>query len=154
DVFEQLVASHDALLGLIAALDADQWLMPAESPPGHVPVRLLVAHALWDCWIHERDVALPREHTPPVEVDELASSLRYAAALGPGFLLMAGNDAPGAYGVEARDHDVQFWLEIDESVHVHDGAAPPGAPCLRGNAVALTEALSVRGPLPDDTPEE
>jgi len=154
DVFEQLVASHDGLLGALAELDAAQWQAPAESPPGHVPIRVLASHALWDCWIHERDVALPLGLATPVEADEVASSLRYAAALGPGFLLMAGRDVGGAYGVEARDPDLQFWVEIDDSVRVHDGTPPPGAPCLRGDTVALTEALSVRGPLPDDTPDE
>jgi uncharacterized protein (TIGR03083 family) len=153
EVLDQLAASHDGLLDAIATLDADQWQMPAESPPGYVPIRLLAYHALWDCWIHERDVALPLGRTPPVEADEVSSSLRYAAALGPGFLLTAERDIAGAYGVHARDPDVQFWLEIDSSVHVHDGAPPTGAPCLRGDAVELTEALSIRGPLPDDTPD-
>jgi uncharacterized protein (TIGR03083 family) len=154
DVLDQLTASHDGLLDAIAALDADQWQMPAESPPGHVTIRVLAFHALWDNWIHERDVALPVGVVPPVETDEVSSALRYAAALSPGFLLMAERDIAGAYGVEAHDPDVRFWLDIDDSVHIHDGEAPSGAPCLRGNAVELTEALSIRGPLPDDTPAE
>jgi uncharacterized protein (TIGR03083 family) len=154
EVLQQLATAVDGLLTTIAALDADQWQMPAESPPGHVPIRVLAFHALWDCWIHERDVALPLGLTPPVEPDEVASALRYASALGPGFLLAGGRDIAGAYGVAATDPEVRFWLEIDESVSIHDGAAPEGAPCLCGNAVELTEALSIRGPLPDDTPGE
>ena len=37
---------------------------------------------------------------------------------------------------------------------MHDGAIPSGAPCLRGDAVELVEALSIRAPLPDSAPPE
>jgi len=154
EVLAQLVASHDSLLGIIADLDDAGWTTTAETPAGYVPIRLLAFHALWDCWIHERDVALPLGRTPAVEADEVASSLRYAAALSPGFLLSDGTGCRGRFGVDAREPDAQFWLEVDDAVHVHDGATPAGAPCLRGDAVALTEALSIRAPLPVDAPAE
>jgi len=82
------------------------------------------------------------------------SSLRYAAALSPAFLLTAGR-APGAeFGVQATDPDLCFTIDVGESVAIRDGSAGPGAPCLRGDAVTLTEALSIRAPLPDSTPPE
>ena len=37
---------------------------------------------------------------------------------------------------------------------VRDIAAPIDAPCLRGDAVTLVEALSIRAPRPDSTPVE
>jgi uncharacterized protein (TIGR03083 family) len=154
EVLDQLVASHDGLLGVIGALDDAGWSTPAETPAGHVPIRLLVQHALWDCWVHERDIALPLGLTPPIEADEVASSIRYAAAVSPGFLLSSGNQINGRFAVDATEPDTSFWLEIDESVHVHDGAPPADTPCLRGDAVELTEALSIRAPLPDATPTE
>ena len=154
EVLARLVASHDSLLGVIAGLDDAGWATPAETPAGYVPIRLLAFHALWDCWIHERDVALPLGRTPAIEADEVASSLRYAAALSPGFLVSSGEGCRGRYAVEAHEPDTRFWLEVDDSVHVYDGAAPPDAVCLRGGAVALTEALSVRAPLPADAPAE
>ena len=58
------------------------------------------------------------------------------------------------FAVEATDPDVSFSIEIGDSVVVQAGAAPTGAPVLRGDAVELTEALSIRAPLPDDTPAE
>jgi len=154
EVLAQLVASHDSLLGVISGLDDAGWAMPAESPAGHVPVRLLAFHALWDCWIHERDVALPLGRTPAVETDEVASSLRYAAAISPGFLISSGGGCRGRFAVEAHAPATQFWLDVDDSVHVYDGIAVDDASCLRGDAVALTEALSVRAPLPADAPAE
>jgi uncharacterized protein (TIGR03083 family) len=154
EVLAQLVTSHDSLLGVISDLDDTGWATPAESPAGYVPVRLLAFHALWDCWIHERDVALPLGRTPAIEADEVASSLRYAAAIGPGFLISGGDGCRGRFAVDAHGPATQFWLEVDDSVHVYDGHPPGDAPCLRGDAVALTEALSVRAPLPADAPTE
>jgi uncharacterized protein (TIGR03083 family) len=154
EVLAQLIASHDSLLGVIADLDDAGWATLAETPAGHVPIRLLAFHALWDCWIHERDVALPSGRTPAIEADEVMSSPRYAAALSPGILITAGGGCRGRFAVDAHGPDTQFWLEVDESVHVQDGVPPDGPPCLRGDAVELTEALSVRAPLPADAPSE
>jgi uncharacterized protein (TIGR03083 family) len=154
EVLARLVASHDSLLGLMADLDDAGWATPAETPAGHVPIRLLAFHALWDCWIHERDVAGPLGRSQAIEADEVASALRYAAAVGPALLVGAGGECPGRFAVDAAEPDTQFWLEVDDAVHVYDGAAPVGAACLRGNAVALTDALSVRAPLPADAPAE
>jgi uncharacterized protein (TIGR03083 family) len=155
DVLAQLVASMEGFLDLLASLDETGWATPVETPPGYLPARLLAHHALWDCWVHERDVALPLGLVPPVEPDEIAASMRYAAALSPGFLINDGPGCEGRFAIEVRDPDIRFWLEIDGSVvHVRNGAAPADAPCLRGDAVAVLEALSIRAPLPADAPRE
>ena len=59
ETLEQLVDSHRGFLSAVESLDDEGWSTLAESPPGHVPIRLLVSHALWDCWVHERDVLIP-----------------------------------------------------------------------------------------------
>jgi hypothetical protein len=38
-------------------------------------------------------------------------------------------------------------VELTDTVRVHEGAAPEGAPVLGGPAVGLLEAMSVRAPL-------
>jgi len=154
EVLDQFVESNDAFLGVLAGLDADGWLTLAETPPGHLPIRLLASHAVWDTWVHERDIALPLGMTPPIETDEVMASMRYAAALSPGFILSEGRDCAGSYAVEVLDLDTSFTLDIDDSVAVHDRSAPRGAPVLQGDAVELVEALSIRGPLPDSAPAE
>ena len=58
-VLEQFVESNEALAESVAGLDADGWETLAEAPPGHVPMRAVALHALWDAWIHERDITLP-----------------------------------------------------------------------------------------------
>jgi uncharacterized protein (TIGR03083 family) len=155
EVLAQFVASMERFLDVLASLDDTGWAAPVETPPGYLPTRLLAHHALWDCWVHERDIALPLGLAAPVEPDEVAASMRYAAALSPGFLINDGAGCEGRFAVEARDPEVRFWLEIDGTVvHVRDGAAPDGAPCLRGDAVEILEALSIRAPLPADAPPD
>jgi hypothetical protein len=154
ELLEQFVSSNDGFLDAIAQVDADGWSTPAETPAGHVPMRLLAHHALWDCWVHERDIGLPLGFTPTIEPDEVLSCLRYAAALSPAFAISTGNAHPGVFAVAATDPELQFTVDIGDSVAVRDGSGPHDAPCLRGGAVELVEALSIRAPLPASTPLE
>jgi uncharacterized protein (TIGR03083 family) len=154
EILDQFVSSNDGFLGAIAELDAEGWETLAETPPGHVPIRLLAHHALWDSWVHERDIELPRGVTPPIEPDEVLSSLRYAAALSPAIAVNSGNAIAGVFRVEATDPELSFAVQVGQSVAVRDGSAPSDAPCLRGGAVELVEALSIRAPLPASTPPE
>jgi hypothetical protein len=153
-VLEQLVQSNEALLAALESLDDAGWSMLAETPAGHVPIRLLAHHALWDSWVHERDVALPLGLSPPEEPDEVRSSLRYAAVLGPALALTDGRPCAGEFGVDARAPDCALVLDVGESVVLSDGVASAAAPCLRGDAVELVEALSLRVPLPASAPSE
>jgi hypothetical protein len=154
EVLEQFVASNDAFVNVVGELDEAGWATLAESPAGHVPIRLVAHHALWDCWIHERDIALPLGLTPPAEPDEVGSCLRYAAALSPAFGISIGSRVVEVCAVEASDPELCFVMDIGESVAVRDDLAPGGVPCLRGDAVELIEALSIRAPLPASTPSE
>lgn len=154
EVLDQFVASNDAFLGAITDLEEPQWSMLAEAPPGHLPLRLLAHHALWDCWIHERDIALPLGSAAAVEVDEVASCLRYVAALGPALAFSSGRVCIGTFAVTASNPDVCFELEIGTSALVREGAASRDAPCLHGESVQLVEALSLRAALPSSAPGE
>jgi hypothetical protein len=153
-VLEQFVTTNDGFLGTLADLDDAGWSMVAESPPGHVSIRLLAFHALWDTWIHERDIALPLGITPPFEADEVVSSVRYAAALSPAILINAGVATRGVFGVDMPDVDTRFTVDVGDFVAVREAAPPVGAPCLCGSSVELAEALSIRLPLPASTPPE
>lgn len=153
EVLGAFVESNNDLFAVVEALDDEGWCAIAESPLGHVPVRFVCSHALWDSWVHERDIAVPLGLAPTVEPDEVALSLRYVAALGPAFGMGApGRRYPGSFGVEATDPDVAFVLDIDAGVHVADGPPAPGTPVLRGGSVELVEALTTRIPLPASAP--
>jgi uncharacterized protein (TIGR03083 family) len=52
-------------------------------PAGHISVSAVAHHALWDSWVHERDILVPLGIEQVVEPDEVAASLAHAAALSP-----------------------------------------------------------------------
>jgi uncharacterized protein (TIGR03083 family) len=153
EVFEQLVQSNDGFLDALA-VDERGWSTLAESPAGHVSIDLLAHHALWDSWVHERDIALPLGRQPVDEPDELGFSLRYAAAIGPALTVGASDGYTGALAVAATKPDIQFTLDVGESVSIQCDVIEVDAPCLRGDAADLVEALSIRAPLPEGTPAE
>jgi uncharacterized protein (TIGR03083 family) len=153
DVFEQFAKSNEGFLHALPD-DAQGWSALAESPAGHVSIDLLAHHALWDSWIHERDIAIPLGRKLVNEADELGISLRYAAAIGPALTISSGDATRGPLAVHATDPDIRFTLDVRDSVAIDCDVIAPDAPCLRGDAADLIEALSIRAPLPDGTPAE
>lgn len=153
-----LVEMHEtttALCDLIGRLSDRELDMVAESPPGHVSVRDVLSHALWDAWVHERDVTLPLDLVPAAEPDEIALALRYAAALSPVFAVMSNAAKEATLILEATAPDVRVVVTVTgDSVHVSDGGGAPDAVVLRGSAVELTEMLSARFPVRGDVPAD
>ena len=154
EVLDQFASTNEALLGAVCELTDEEWSAVAESPPGHVPIRLLAQHALWDSWVHERDVAIPLGIDTAAEPDELTSCLRYAAAVSPALGIGLGHGCTGTFAVEATDPSIRFVLDVGDSISVREEVAAATVPCLRGDAVTLIEALSLRAPLPPSTPIE
>ena len=148
------ITTNDALLGAAAELTDERWSVLAESPAGHVSIRLLAQHALWDCWVHERDIALPLGRSTAAERDELTSCLQYAAVASPVLGMGLERARAGAYAVEATDPSIHFTIDVTDSVTVRNEVADSAVPCLRGDTIALIEALSLRTPMPEATPVE
>ena len=96
EVLDAFVTSTEGLAQAVAGLDEVGWATLGEAPPGHVALRAVALHALWDAWIHERDVLLPLGLPIVEEADEISDSLRYAAALGPAFATTLGSTRCGA----------------------------------------------------------
>jgi uncharacterized protein (TIGR03083 family) len=136
------------LRSVVDGLTERQWdEVIGEAPPGHLPLRLVADHALWDCWVHERDVLLPLGRPAHEDPDEILTSLRYAAGLGRGFVLQqeAGASAGGAVELLVTGPDARLVVDAgEEQVRVHDGPAPRGARSVELPAVALLEMLSMR----------
>ncbi len=153
EVFEQFVQSNNGFLDALPD-DAHGWSAVAESPAGHVSIDHLAHHALWDSWIHERDIAIPLGRATVDEANELGISLRYAAAIGPALTVGDSDAYRGALAVAATNPDICFTLDVGESVAIECDVIAADAPCLRGDAPALVEALSIRAPLPEGTPAE
>lgn len=147
-VLDRFIETNESLADAVAVLDDDGWSMLGEAPPGHVPLRAVALHALWDSWVHERDIVLPLGLVPVEEPDEISGCLGYGAALSPALMVAGGDPRQGAIAVEATAPDLRFVVDVAESVVVRAGDAPADALCLTGPAVDLLEALSFRGPLP------
>lgn len=144
---DRFVATTDAMADTLAGLDEQSYTDAGESPLGHVALSLVAWHALWDGWLHERDVLLPLGLVPAEEEDEVTACLIYAAALGPALLAAGGSTRRAVLVVDATEPAVQVVVEVGPEVVIRTGAPEPAAVVLTGRAVDLVEALSLRVPL-------
>ncbi|HEY7073207.1 MAG TPA: maleylpyruvate isomerase N-terminal domain-containing protein [Acidimicrobiales bacterium] len=147
ETLAQLVASSDALCEVLEDLDDGQWDAVAETPVGLIPVRLLALHALWDCWVHERDIVLPLGRPEVTEPDEVMAGLQYVAGLGPAFVLASGRATPASLVLETTEPDGRVVVEVGERITIHDRPVADPSLVVRGRAVDLVEQLSARAPL-------
>ena len=145
---EELSASNAELAGLVGSLSEAELSMPAEAPPGHIALRAVCAHALWDAWVHERDVLLPLGRAPQAEADEIRVALVYAATLGPAFYLNGGSRRAGSLAVTASGPDLAFTVVVGDQVTARAGVEGGDSAQLGGDAVDLVERFSCRGPEP------
>jgi uncharacterized protein (TIGR03083 family) len=147
-VLEHFVATVDQLANTVGLIDAASWSNVAEAPPGHIELTAVVMHALWDGWIHERDIVLPLGFAPVEEGDEVAAALVYVAALGPTLLAVGGSTRRGTLAVEADLPMIRFAIDLGEAVVIRPPTvSDAGVPRLCGPAVELIEGLSFRAPL-------
>jgi len=153
DVLARFSESTDTLAHLLDSLDTSDWVAIAEAPPGHLTVSAVTHHALWDSWIHERDILLPLQAEPSIEPDEVTASLRYAAALGPALAVTRGNSETGRLGIHATKPDMAIVVDVGEHVAVSDSDDVADL-TLTGDAVELVDALSIRRPLDQAVPAD
>ena len=118
--------SDDALCKRVSGLDDGGGRRSRRVHRGLVPIRLLVHHALWDSWVHGRDVGLPLGLAVAEEPDEILACLRYVAGFGPAVALMLGKAKPAVLVLEATDPDGCVIVEVTDRVAVHD--QPPRMP--------------------------
>ncbi|HMK11116.1 MAG TPA: maleylpyruvate isomerase family mycothiol-dependent enzyme [Acidimicrobiales bacterium] len=144
DTLAEFVEGNRAFADALSAVD--DWHVVAEAPPGHIAIGLVAIHALWDSWVHERDVVIPLGMEPVVDDSEIEACLLYASALGPAFQASVGNTRRGVLEVETRDPHVHVVVEAGPVVTIHRGEAPADAVRLEGDAVEVLECLSMRAP--------
>ena len=143
EALDQFVGSNDALTEVVEGV-GDRWATIAEAPPGHLAIALVARHALWDSWVHERDVLLPLGIEPVVEDDEVSACLGYAAALSPAFLASVGSTRTATIELSTTDPTVQVVIDVGGRVVIRegsDGRTRSGSrvtrsPCSRLSALA------------------
>jgi len=151
EVIDKMRASAQALNDLLGSLAAEDWEALAEAPPGHISVSAVTHHALWDSWVHERDVLLPLGLDVAEEPDEIEACLRYASALALSFGLMSGQQNDLAFSVDVTGPSVSFDATVTNVVAITRGAT--SGDVATGDAVELLEAVSRRAPFGTSTPE-
>ena len=144
-VLEQFLTTTEAMEQAMQGDGSIDDSTLAEAPLiGHVWVGAVELHALWDSWIHERDIVTSLGLTAHEERDELLACLTYASALGPAILAAMGSQHTGSLHVTAPDVGADFVVEMGPNVTVRDAAASESV-ALSGDAVELIEGLSCRG---------
>ncbi len=159
ELLSRFQASTDALVSLWASLDDDSWSALAEAPPGHISVSAVTHHALWDSWVHERDVLVPLGIRADEHADEIAACLRYAAGLGPALARTRGPEGRGVLAVTATDPEVSIVVDIGDRVEVRSRGVGTDTDSdadvvLGGRAIDLLESLSIRRRLEVALPAE
>lgn len=126
-----------------AALDrlGDSGLQAvAEGPPGHMAAHLVLRHFLFDSWVHEHDLRLPRGEQP--EVDPLEAQVVVGYLVG---LASIGGATPVALDLRITDPDLRIGVDVgDGTVTVRPGRVPAGASVIEGRAADVVDRTSGR----------
>lgn len=150
EVLDRYRTAFDGFASVVSGVAAEQWTTTlAEAPPGHLSLAATALHALWDAWIHERDIAIPLGLPVTEDDEEMELILRYAVGLSPSFHASIGAERTGVLAVEATDPDLSLLVHAGTSVRVANGS-DASAPRLQGRTVDLIEGLSYRAPLVHD----
>jgi uncharacterized protein (TIGR03083 family) len=116
------------------------WSLLAEAPPGQLPSHLSVSHFLFDSWVHEYDLMVPRGERPLVDPLEVEVTVRYLIGLAE---VMTGAHTP----LQLRLNEPEFCVGVDVSagiVEVTVGSAPARAPVIEGRAVDFVDRTTGR----------
>jgi uncharacterized protein (TIGR03083 family) len=144
---DRFVATTDELLGLARGRLAEGRRFDVRLPYGPVDWTVLMLHAFWDSWIHERDVLLARGAEHPTDGDATAYATAYGlfitAAVASMFgsqiheQLTLGGDGGGIFEVDSRGG-------ITLTVRRATGAGP----CAAEVADALAGRAQIAAALP------
>jgi uncharacterized protein (TIGR03083 family) len=144
EVRDRYVESAKAMAAEVDGSGPEQWGAPSLSFLGAVPWWLGLLHALFDSWVHERDLLLPLGRDVTVASDELEAVLAYSLAIVGYVSRRLGSDQP----VDAVV--CGFRVAADEgpvTVTRSSGSPPPGVPVLTGDPPLVVDGLSGRSSL-------
>ena len=136
-----LTAADGDVAGELAVLDDRGWDAVAEAPPGHVPAYVAVSHLLWDSWIHEYDLMVPRGERPVSDLAETEIVAGYLAGLAS---VATGSTTP--LDLRCSDPDIRIGLDmVGETREVNIGSAPRHAAVVEGSVLEVVDRATGRG---------
>jgi uncharacterized protein (TIGR03083 family) len=149
DTARELLASKDASVAAeFVGAEQGGWSAPAEAPPGHLPAHMAVNHFLFDSWVHEYDLMLPRGEIPAVDRLEAEVAVSYLIGLAS---VQAGSTA--FLDLRLTSPDLRIGLSVAGGVvQVTLGSAPEGAAVIESEVVDLVDRATGRqgGPVRGD----
>lgn len=149
DTARDLLASKDASVAAeFVSAGQGGWSAMAEAPPGRLPAHMAVNHFLFDSWVHEHDLMLPRGEIPAVDRLEAEVVVSYLIGLAS---LQAGSTT--FLDLRLTSPDLRVGLDVaGEMVHVTLGSAPEGAAVIESQVADLVDRATGRqgGPVRGD----
>lgn len=139
-----LLAAQDRSVGeALGALGDAGLLATAEAPPGHMSAHLVVRHFLFDSWVHEYDLMVPRGERPPVDPLEVGVVVSYLVGLAE----VVAADGGGATALDLRISDPVARIGADASggiVVVTPGHGRDGGAVVEGRAIDIVDRMTGR----------
>lgn len=141
-----LVEQDRAVDEALAALDAPGGaglLATAEAPPGHVAAHVSLRHFLFDSWVHEYDLLVPRGDQPTVDPLETQVVVGYLTGLAA--LATTAVVTPVALDLRITDPVMRIGVhDVEGIIVVSPGRAPEGAAVLEGRAGDIMDRMTGR----------
>jgi uncharacterized protein (TIGR03083 family) len=154
ELLENFATGTAALAETIGRFEDAAWARRAEGPLGHLPAHQLLAHGLWDSWLHERDLTVPAGTATGPEPDEVRAAAAWMlvfAGLQGGLLHDTAPVGPGPEApvdVSLRFDDLPgaaLRIVIDTGVTL--APADPDDAVAAGPAVDFVEGITGRAPV-------
>ena len=140
DARTTLAAMDASVLKELDALNNGDWSAMAEAPLGNVPARVSVNHFLFDSWVHEYDLMVPRGEQPQKDRAEVEAVVTYVLALAG-----VATASTTALDVRVADVDLQIGSYVEAGVTVVElGTAPKGASVVEGTAQDIVDRATGR----------
>ncbi len=145
---ETLAAADAAVDAELAKLSGTDWGALAEAPPGQLPAHLVVSHFLFDSWVHEYDLMVPRGERPVVDPLEAEVVLRYLIGLAT---VATGSET--SLDLHLTDPDLRIGVAVVVgTTEVTIGSAAKGAAVIEGRVADTVDRTCGRraGPVRGD----
>ncbi|HVV74492.1 MAG TPA: maleylpyruvate isomerase N-terminal domain-containing protein [Mycobacteriales bacterium] len=147
-------AAREAMAAMDAAVDRELetmaragWSTMAEAPPGQLPAHLSVNHFLFDSWVHEYDLMVPRGERPYVDVREASVVVRYLLGLAS---VTTASETP--LDVRLCDPEIRVGVDVANGQVRVAPSVPSRAAVLEGRLVDVVDRATGReaGPIDGD----
>jgi hypothetical protein len=144
---ESIAAMDVAVDRELEEMAAAGWSAITEAPPGQLPAYLSVNHFLFDSWVHEYDLMVPRGERPFIDVREASAVVRYLLGLAS---VTIASETP--LDVRLCDPEVRVGIDVAHGQVRVSASVPSRAAVIEGRLVDVVDRTTGReaGPIEGD----